>query len=128
MTAKDSNKNAAHPLQACECGEFRKKTGIKVIREDNFLLTIHKVPCLPADKAHLPWNIGYLPKGNFPNKKMIEKLKKIGKENSCIFIQLEPNVSSSILNRKSSIINFGLVPATHPLFTKYTFVLDLTKS
>lgn len=121
MTAKDSNKNATHPLQAFEWGEFRKKTGIKVIREDNFQLTIHKVP-------HLPWNIGYLPKGNFPNKKMIEKLKKIGKENNCIFIQLEPNVSSSILNRKSSIINLGLVPAAHPLFTKYTFVLDLTKS
>jgi len=114
------NIHVDHPLQSLEWGEFRKKTGVKVIRENNFQLTIHKIP-------KLPWSIGYLPKGNLPNKKLIEDLKKIGKENNCIFIQLEPNIpKDSNLNFQSS--NLGLVPAVHPLFTKYTFVLDLTKS
>src|SRR3989344_8357024 len=121
MTAKDFNKNVTYPLQAFEWGEFRKKTGIKVIRGKDFQLTIHKIP-------HTSWTIGYLPKGNLPDKKLIEELKKIGKDNNCIFIQLEPNILSSIVNRKSSIINLSLVPAAHPLFTKYTFILDLTKS
>jgi len=119
MTTKDFNKNVTHPLQAFEWGEFRKKTGIKVIRGNNWELTIHKIP-------HTSWTIGYLPKGNLPDKKLIEDLKKIGRENNCIFIQLEPNIPHSILNSQLSTLN--LIPAAHPLFTKYTFVLDLTKS
>ena len=108
MTAKDFNKNVTYPLQAFEWGEFRKKTGIKVIRGKDFQLTIHKIP-------HTSWTIGYLPKGNLPDKKFIEELKKIGKENNCIFIQLEPNVRSMV-NGKSSIVNNNLLPASHPLF------------
>ncbi|MBI2031527.1 MAG: peptidoglycan bridge formation glycyltransferase FemA/FemB family protein [Candidatus Levybacteria bacterium] len=119
MNAKDFNKHVNHPLQAWEWGEFRKKTGIKVIRGDSFQLTIHKIP-------KMPWSIGYLPKGNMPDKKLIEELKKIGKENNCIFIQLEPNVPSSMVNSKWSMVN--LIPAAHPLFTKYTFILDLNKN
>lgn len=120
MNINDFNKHANHPLQSWEWGEFRKKTGIKVIREDNFQMTIHKIP-------KLPWTIGYLPKGNLPDKKLIEKLKKIGKENNCIFIQLEPNFQK-IPNFKLQISNLGLLPSVHPLFTKFTFILDLTRS
>lgn len=119
MNPKDFNKHANHPLQAFEWGEFRKKTGVKIIRGKDFQLTIHKIP-------HSSWTIGYLPKGNLPEEKLIEELKKIGKDNNCIFIQLEPNIPSSMVNNKWSIVN--LVPAAHPLFTRYTFVLDLTKS
>ncbi|MCL5113577.1 MAG: peptidoglycan bridge formation glycyltransferase FemA/FemB family protein [Patescibacteria group bacterium] len=108
-----------HPLQSLEWGEFRKKTAVKVIREGNFQMTIHQIP-------HLPWSVGYIPKGDLPNKEFINKLRKIGKENNCIFIQLEPNILAT--NNKPRITNLGLVPAAHPLFTKYTFVLDLTKS
>ncbi len=113
MNPKDFNRHANHPLQAFEWGEFRKKTGIKVIRGKDFQLTIHKIP-------YTFWAIGYLPKGNLPDKKLIEELKKIGKYNNCIFIQLEPNIQK--------ISNLGLRPSFHPLFTKYTFVLDLTQS
>ena len=110
---------ASHPLQSIEWGEFRKKTGIKVIQSGNFQITIHKIP-------HTPWTIGYIPKGPLPNKEMILELQKIGREEKCVFIQLEPNVST-ISNFKFQISNLGLCPAAHPLFTKYTFILDLTK-
>ncbi|MBI2613860.1 MAG: peptidoglycan bridge formation glycyltransferase FemA/FemB family protein [Candidatus Levybacteria bacterium] len=108
-----------HPLQSAAWGEFRKKTGIKVIKINRTQITIHKVP-------HTPWTIGYVPKGPLPDKEMISELKRIGREKKCVFIQLEPNVL--IENSKLKIENLGLKPAAHPLFTKYTFVLDLTKS
>jgi len=136
-----------HPLQSYEWGEFREETGVKVIRKglfkkeklvSAFQLTIHKIP-------HTNFTVGYLPKGDMPTPELLEELKKIGKENNCIYIQLEPNVlKSQILNLKSQtnsndqntlkidhsklIENYDLVPSFHPLFTKYTFVLDLTQS
>ena len=108
-----------HPLQSIEWGEFRKKTGIKVVRIKGLQMTIHRIP-------HMPWTIGYVPKGPLPNKEMILGLKRIGENEKCIFIQLEPNI---LRNHKSSIINHkSLVPSAHPLFTKYTFIIDLTKT
>ncbi len=109
-----------HPLQSDEWGKFREKTGVRVIRGKDFQLTIHKIP-------HSSWNIGYLPKGEMPDKKIISELKEIGKKEKCIFIQLEPNIEK-ISNIKFQIPNLGLRPAAHPLFTKYNFILDLTKS
>ncbi len=109
-----------HPLQSFAWGEFREKTGVKVIRENGLQITIHQVP-------HSKLTIGYLPKGPIPGKDMLGELEKIGKENNCIFIQLEPNVENSE-NLKLKIENLGLISAAHPLFTKYTFVLDLTKT
>lgn len=107
-----------HPLQSPEWGKFREKTGIKVIRRGDWQLTIHKIP-------HLPFTIGYFPKGPLPNKEIIAELEKIGREEQCIFIQLEPNVEKS---DKQQVIREKIIPAAHPLFTKYTFILDLTKS
>lgn len=112
---------STHPLQSLEWGEFRKKTRVKVIREKNFQLTIHRIP-------HLPWTIGYLPKGPLPKKETIEKLKEIGKRENCIFIQLEPSVKESQLPNYSITQLLNLHPSFHPLFTKYTFILDLTKT
>lgn len=109
-----------HPLQAKEWGDFREKTGIKVIRDKNLQLTIHPFP-------HTQYTIGYLPKGPLPTKQMLIELKKIGENEKCIFIQLEPNVENNG-NYKSEFKQLGLIPAAHPLFTQYTFILDLTKS
>jgi len=129
----------SHPLQSIEWGEFRKKTGIKVIRVNGIQMTIHAVP-------YTPWTIGYVPKGPLPTADMISDLKKIGKQEKCIFIQLEPSIiavknsklpasppaspasTRGVPNRGEKIENLGLQPAAHPLFTKYTFLLDLTKS
>jgi lipid II:glycine glycyltransferase (peptidoglycan interpeptide bridge formation enzyme) len=119
----------SHPLQTYEWGEFREKTGVKVIRRgffegnkitSGFQLTIHKIP-------KTPFTIGYLPKGEMPTTEILEELVKIGKENNCIFIQLEPDLKKS---SKYQIPNtkYKIQTAAHPLFTKYTFVLDLKKS
>lgn len=124
------NAVVTHPLQAYEWGEFRKKTGIRVIRRgvikhnsskliDGFQLTIHPIP--RTDRT-----IGYLPKGNNPTDEIIEELIKIGREENCVFIQLEPNIKAS--QGLTTLVRNEVVPAAHPLFTKYTFVLDLTKS
>lgn len=135
------NQEVSHPLQSFEWGEFRKKTGITVIRrailnknglENPFTLTIHKIP-------HTKFTIGYLPKGNFPDMDLIKEIERIGKENNCIFIQLEPNIKKG--DRKFKMENLTLnsdpigansklpiLNSFHPLFTKYTFILDLTKS
>lgn len=110
----------AHPLQSIEWGNFREKTGIKVIRQNGLQLTIHPIP-------HTNYTIGYLPKGPLPTKTMLDDLGKIGKSENCVFIQLEPNVVFSE-KLKLELEKIGLVPAAHPLFTRYTFILDLTKS
>ncbi len=115
--------SASHPLQSESWGEFRKKTGIKVIIINGIQMTIHRIP-------KTPWTIGYIPKGPLPNKEIILELIKIGKQEKCIFIQLEPNVQKDQepKNWKLEIGNWKFREAAHPLFTKYTFILDLTKS
>lgn len=134
------NKVVSHPLQSYEWGEFREKTGIKVIRRgvfkngtliDGFQLTIHPIP-------HTKFTIGYLPKGNIPTEEVIEELSKIGREENCIFIQLEPNMEANyelgIRNYEKKIgdilhnSRFIIQSSAHPLFTKFTFQLNLKPS
>lgn len=124
-----------HPLQSYEWGEFREKTGVKVIRrgifEKNklvagFQLTIHQIP-------KTPFTIGYLPKSELPTKDIIAALQEIGKDENCIFIQLEPNAIKAINGEDTTESTWkyrklGLQIAAHPLFTKFTFILDLSKS
>jgi lipid II:glycine glycyltransferase (peptidoglycan interpeptide bridge formation enzyme) len=111
------NKNL-HPLQSLEWGKFREKTGVKVVRINNLQLTIHPLP-------YTKYTIGYLPKGPDIDKKMLDTLFVIGKKENCIFIQLEPNIEKKD-NKKYKLKN--LFPSSRPLFTKYTFILDLTQT
>jgi len=136
------NQSVSHPLQSWEWGEFRKKTGVTVIRRgkfegkkliDAFQLTIHPLP-------KLPFTIGYIPKGNLPTAEMLAELETIGKKYKCIFIKLEPNVEKHVgadlcvrpearsKEQELKIGKYALPQSPHPLFTKYTFELDLTKS
>lgn len=119
-----------HPLQSFEWGEFRKKTHIKVIRkgffeqdrlQEGFQLTIHSIP-------HTPFTIGYLPKGRIPNQNLLDELKKIGEQEKSIFIQFEPNIEKNGSNTTSFFNAAAVRHSFHPLFTKYTFMLDLTPS
>lgn len=123
------NKAVNHPLQSFGWGNFREKLGTKVIRrgfkkgnilESAFQLTIHHIP-------KTRWTIGYLPKGNFPTKELINNLRQIAKEENCIFIQLEPNIEKTE-DSINTLKKLGLQASFHPLFTAYSFVLDLTKT
>lgn len=121
------NRLVTHVIQSWEWGEFRKSLGIPVLRYGifekgklvtAFQLTLHKIPLTSKF-------VGYLPKGPLPDKTLYQALKIIGQKNNCAFIKLEPNIEVS--NFKSQISNqFKISPK--PLFTKFNFVLDLTKS
>ena len=92
--------------------------GIDTARVNGWFLTFHKLP-------FIPYTIGYFPKGPNITNDMVEKLSKIGRQKRAIFIQIEPNV----LANNTTIQQYNnLVSSHHPLFTKYSFVLDLTKS
>lgn len=113
--------NAKHPLQSKEWGEFRTKTGLKVVRDGVIQVSIHKIP-------YTPWNVGYCPKGPMPDESQVETLKKIARENNCIFIKCEPKeeVTSDKVELKT-LKQLGFVEG-RSLFTKYNFVLDVTPS
>ena len=124
------NKNANHPLQSFEWGEFRKKLGTKVVRISNpkssesISMTLHKIP-------RSPFTVGYIPKCNFLSKESLQELSKIGKENKTIFIQIEPNLRIPERGKFETLIkktSFLIRPSARPLFTKYTFILDLSKT
>ena len=127
---RDFDRAVNHPLQTFDWGEFREKTGVKTIRRglfDNgnmltgFQLTIHPVP--PTK-----FTIGYLPKGEQPTSEILDELYKIGQQENCIFIQLEPNIMKNQTAFKMPNTKYQILNSAHPLFTKYSFVLDLTKS
>lgn len=107
-----------HPLQSDKWGEFRKKTGVKVVREQNLLLTIHPIP-------HVKYTIGYLPKGENISQKLLDQILEIGKKENCIFIQIEPNIEKT----ETKEYKFkNLYKSARPLFTKYNFILDISPS
>lgn len=128
---KEYNKAVSHIIQSWEWGEFRKKTGVIVRRFGEFKgdklvsawqVTFHKVP-------YLPFKIGYLPKGGVPTRAMVDSLSLIGNQEKAAFIKVEPNVtvdsSQLTVDRLKKI---GLVKAKKALFTKYNFIIDLTKT
>jgi len=132
---KGYNQVVGHPLQSWEWGEFRKKTGVEVERlgffhngqlERALQVTFHPVPIIGG-------TVGYLPKGFMPDEEQLAALKQIGEQHQAIFIKLEPNVAQKVDSPSAhdSITKFllenGTVPG-RPLFTKYTFQLDLSLS
>ena len=130
------NKVISHIVQSWEWGEFRKKTGLDVERIGHFegsnllqayQLTFHSVPFVKQ-------SIGYLPKGPMPDEKMIEALEDVGNKKNAAYIKIEPNVlisdpstgSGQVISDK--LLQLGLIESEKALFTKYNFLLDLTKS
>jgi lipid II:glycine glycyltransferase (peptidoglycan interpeptide bridge formation enzyme) len=134
VTEKDKkrfNELASHPLQSFEWGEFRKRTGVKIIRLGKYekeelievlQITIHKIP-------FSNFHIGYVPKSRIPSNEMISELISYGKKLKCIFIKFEPNIEKTeyeiLKNKVFSDGIFNFVHSQHPLFTLYTQILDL---
>jgi len=124
------DKQVSHIIQSWEWGEFRKKTGVEVVRlghfdgirlVDAYQLTFHRVPFFKS-------KVGYFPKGPMPSRLMVDGLLSVGKEKNAAFIKLEPNIEASNKYHVSSIRKLGLVPSKKSLFTRYNFLIDLTKS
>jgi len=118
----------SHPLQSWGWGDFRRAMGIDVVRlgvyEHGVLvggwqLTFHKIP-------NLSYTVGYFPKGPPPTEDMLRELTKLGQQKKAISIQLEPDML--VEEVFDEYCDRTLKPAHHPLFTKFTYVLDLTKS
>lgn len=132
------NAVAPHPLQSWEWGEFRKATGLEVIRLGlfdsqklmvSYQLTIHSLP-------HTPYTVIYSPKGPMPDKAMLQALTKVGVQKKAILVKLEPNVGGPInhdietsrLQDVKEFLKKNHCRLGQPLFTKHTFWLDLTKT
>lgn len=126
------NKVITHPVQSWAWGEFRKKTGNRVVRLglfsgkrliEGYQLTIHRIP-------HTNLKLGVFLKGPKPSKEMLEGLREFAQKENLVFIRMEPNVIESEKQKaKSKILlhRYGARPG-RPFFTKSTFLIDLTKS
>lgn len=129
------NQVVHHPLQTWEWGEFRKKTGLKVERIgffENGTLTkaiqvsFHPIPVLGG-------TAGYLPKSFMPDDEQIAALKQLGSAQRAVFIKLEPDVahpsdSATSFRQIDQFLQDNGAQPGRPLFTRYTFEIDLTKS
>lgn len=124
-TEKDRNifdKYAKHPLQSWQWGEFRKMTGVEVLRiveeeglkiRNVFQITWHKIP-----KFDL--YIGYCPKSAMPSTEVLNYVENLAKKKKAIFVKFEPNEKMGV--KVPEILVEG-----KPLFTKYTFQLDIAR-
>lgn len=109
-------------MQSREWGKFRELTGLRVVREGDIQVTIHKIP-------YTSWNIGYAPKGPMPTTEQAKTLNRIANENKCIFIKCEPKIERDTENNTQveTLRKLGFVEG-RSLFTKHNFVLDVTLS
>lgn len=129
------NRVVTHPLQSWEWGEFKRLNGNRVERigffEGNklvnaFQVTFHVVPG--------GYTIGYLPKGPMPEEEQIKALEQVAKKHNAIFIKMEPNLMLPLNSKNSGFESIDKFIEDRggrkgkELFTKYTFLLDLTKT
>jgi lipid II:glycine glycyltransferase (peptidoglycan interpeptide bridge formation enzyme) len=129
------NSVVQHPLQSWEWGSFRTKTGLKVERIGFFengklkravQATFHNIPVIGK-------TAGYVPKAVMPDEEQLAGLKQLGKINNALFVKLEPNIAEPVGKPSAhhNIANFLLnndCKVGRPLFTKHSFILDLSKN
>ncbi len=122
-----------HPLQSWEWGEFRQRTGLEVARigffdqgklQKGLQVSFHPIPVFGQAA-------GYCPKGFMPDEEQLAALKQLGQQHNALFIKLEPNVAQKVgvPSGHSEIYDFLVAhdcQPGRPLFTKFTFQLDLT--
>ncbi len=128
------NAVATHPLQSWEWGEFRQATGQALARlgifdDDGQLaqalsVTFHKIPVLGG-------TAGYMPKGPEPTPQVLQALTEVGRQHNSVFIKLEPNVQAPVSKENpfaeiEKTLEANNATSGRPLFTRYTFVKDLT--
>lgn len=124
------NTVAQHPMQSWEWGEARKAMGIDVMRVGEYeneslvhtyQLTFHPIP-------FTPFTIGYLPRSDMPSQQALKLIDNEAKKRRAIFVKIEPLVSTlkdmdvNLLSKQVDVR-----PSQHPLFPKWTQIIDLTK-
>lgn len=124
------NTVAQHPIQSWEWGEARKAMGIDVMRVGEYeneslvhtyQLTFHPIP-------FTPFTIGYLPRSDMPSQQALKLIDNEAKKRRAIFVKIEPLVSTlkdmdvNLLSKQVDVR-----PSQHPLFPKWTQIIDLTK-
>ncbi len=116
---------ATHPIQGWAWGEFRASMGLSILRliaykntapKQVFLITLHPVP-------HTPWTIGYCGKCPMPERDLLPLMQDFLVPHRVIHVQFEPETDGM----HTPVPPPEFIPAHHPLFTPYTFLLDLTK-
>ena len=123
---KRFSESAKHVMQSWEWGEFREKTGNKILRiiEENdknwnvFSLTVHSVP-------KTKFNIGYMPKSIWPSEQVLVFLEGLARKENIVFIKIEPDVEIEKFKLKKSKIK--ILKSSKDIFAKSTFLVDLTK-
>ena len=124
-----------HPMQSWAWGDFRRMTGVDVERYGAFegqkivsglQVTFHPIP-------HTTFTMGYFPKGQMPDEEQLLALKELGRRKKALAIKMEPNVAARVgePNAFASIQQFLMdhdAVAGKPLFTRYTFLLDISPS
>lgn len=122
------NKAARHPVQSWEWGEFRRKTGNRVLRfgaydgkkfVEAYTLTVHPLP-------YTPYKLATFLKGPKPTKEMFSFLKELARKENLIFVRTEPQVVAPNRQVENLLQNNGARPG-RPFFTKSTFIIDLTR-
>ncbi len=129
---KNFDEVARHPLQSWQWGEFRKQTGVGVSRliqtadgktKAVFQITWHNIPKINR-------YIGYCPKSAVPDEEALAAIKKVAEKKRAFMVKFEPNERNGEAEKRkleSLNQNFDLVNGK-PLFTKYSFQLDIAKS
>jgi len=83
-----------------------------------FQMTLHPIP-------HTGYSIGYIPKSSWPTTEFLRYLKGYCHTHHILFVKFEPDV---LQNAKSKAQIEGLQESSHPLFTSWNQVLDISKS
>ena len=144
LTEKDKeefDKTVKHPMQAWDWGEFKKSIGAAPERVgffsdgkmiDGFQVIFSKVP-------KTKYTVGYSAKCPLFNEYQTDILNELAKKHNALFIKTEPDfyfpvqndnteeIKQKFAEREKKILLKNIVPGK-PLFTRYDFHLDLTKS
>jgi lipid II:glycine glycyltransferase (peptidoglycan interpeptide bridge formation enzyme) len=128
------NGTVSHVMQSYEWGEFRERSGVKVLRLGRFDNN-RLIQGMQATFHYLPLGnltVGYVPKGAALDPGWLSAWQNVGKKEKAVFIKFEPDVLAekgiSTMRKLSQSREFRLQSALKPLFTKYNFLLDLQLS
>lgn len=112
-----------HIVQSTEWGKFRTEYGVKSVKVDQVLYTIHKIPLTNYFYAYAPRVI--------PEKINYEEINKSLKENKCIAVNFDvPNVLANTpeAEKATQILEKECVLAPRNTFAKSNIILDLKQT